>query len=99
MGGDCAEALVPEVYGQGGAAAKLFGELLDFGGPLAHVARHVERVADNDFRDFVSADKAQEAAEVFAAGLAPHGEQGLCRVAEGIGECNADADLAYVQPP
>jgi hypothetical protein len=85
------------VDGEGRLLAEDVGELLDFGGPGTLVAGEVEGIADEDFGDFVLADEAEEAAEVFASGFTPEGEEGLGCLKHWVGDGEADAGLADVE--
>lgn len=97
MGGAGGEALVDEGDGDLGAGLQVGCEAMDFEGPGAEVAGEMERVADEDFGDFVFADEAEDGADVFVAVLAMDGDERLGGVAERVGEGDADADFADVE--
>ena len=82
--------------------AEGFGEGLGAGGLGALVAGHVEGVADDGFGDgAVLAEDAGDGLEVVAEAIstasAVEGEERLGGVAEFVGECEADAAVAYVE--
>ena len=95
------EALVPEMDGERKFLTQSFGEGLGAGSLGALVAGHVEGIADDGFGDGVFAQDAgygfQVVSEpVFATGPV-QGEERLGGVAEFVGECEADAAVAYVE--
>ena len=95
------EALVPEVDREVELGAEGVGEGLGACGLGALVAGHVEGIADDGFGDGVFAQDAgygfQVVSEpVFATGPV-QGEERLGGVAEFVGECEADAAVAYVE--
>ncbi len=97
VGGAGGEALVNQDDRDFGAGLECFGKLVNLEGPGAGVAGKVEGVADEDFSNLMLAEKAEDGAQVFVAVLAVESKQGLGGVAEGVGECYADANFAYVQ--
>ena len=96
------EALVEEVEGEGGVRwADEFkqgvGEGRGLGGLRAWGAVGVEGVADEEGFYFVLADEAGDGFEVGAEMGAMEGEERLRGEAEGVGDGEADALVAYVK--
>ncbi len=94
---DRGEAFVDKVYGQAAASGEIRGEGLNLCGPRTGFTVHVQRIADHNFSDGLTATEAEEVAHVFAGALSPKRKKGLGGVAEGIGKGDADADLADVE--
>jgi hypothetical protein len=96
------EALVEEMDGEvgvglAGCFRQGLGEGLGFGGLGAEAAVGVEGVADEEDFDVVLADEAGDGLEVGAESGAVEGEEGLGGEAEGVGDGEADAAVAYVE--
>ncbi len=97
MGLGGGEPFVPQVEGKLGLLVHEASEVLSLGGLRAEVARHVERIADDDGAAVMATGKAGQGAEVVAAVGANEGEHGLCGKAESIGDGYADAAVPDVQ--
>jgi len=92
------EALVEKMVSEGGMGfAQGGGEGVGFGGLGAGRAVCVERVADEEDFDFVLADEAGDGFEVGAERGAVESEEGLGGEAEGVGDGETDAAVAYVE--
>jgi hypothetical protein len=92
------EALVEEVEGESGVLfPQGVGEGEGLGGLRAWAAVGVERVADDQNFDVVLADEAGYGFQVGAELGAMHGEERLGGEAEGVGDGEADAFVAYVE--
>ena len=90
MSFDRGEAFVDKVYGQAAASGEIRGEGLNLCGPRTGFTVHVQRIADHNFSDVVTATEAEEVAHVFAGALSPNRKMG-------IGKGDADGDLAEVE--
>ncbi len=97
MGLGGGKALVPQVDGEVELFADLFGEGLGLGGLRALIAGHIEGVSDDSLGDGVLAQDAGYGLHVGTAIGAVKGEEGLRGEAEGIGEGDTDAAVAYVE--
>ena len=76
---------------------QLFSEGLSFGGLRALVAGHIERVADDGFKDMMLAEHTGDVLEVCAAIGAVQGEERLRGDSKRVGEGDTDAAVAYVE--
>jgi hypothetical protein len=97
MGLGGGEPLVPEVDCDSELSANLFCKSLGLSGLRALISRHIKRVANYRLGDGVLAEDAGDGLHVGSAVGAVQGEERLRGEAEGIGESDADAAVAYVE--
>ncbi len=77
--------------------AEGFGEGLCLGGLAAGLPGSVDRKADNDGSYFMPSDEAGDGLEIGFERGAIDGEEWLRGVAEGVGQSDTEAAIAYVE--
>jgi hypothetical protein len=97
MGFGGAEALIPEMDGEGEGAAEGFGEGLGADRLRADVSGKMEGVAENDLRAAKFAEQAAERLQVLLLIPANKGQHRLRGEAEFIGDGNANAAGAKIE--